>query len=64
MGFCEVNPKYNPVLSLLVFFVVTAVLVLTVPKGKPWNLSLKGIAMASYFGAINNALVISGLLSG
>jgi len=64
MGFCEVNPKYNPILSLLVFFVVTAVLVLTVPKGKPWSLSLKGIAMASYFGAINNALVISGLLSG
>lgn len=64
MGFCEANPRYNPVLSLLVFCTVTAILILTVPREKPWNLSLKGIALASYLGAINNAFVISGLLSG
>ncbi len=64
MGFCEMNPNYNPVLSLLVFSVVMAILTLTVPREKPWNLSLNGIAIASYLGAINNALVISGLLYG
>ena len=64
MGFCEMNPKYNPVFSLLVFCVATAILTLTVPREKPWNLCLKGIAIASYLGAINNALVILGLMSG
>ncbi|MCW4027521.1 MAG: hypothetical protein NWE76_08570 [Candidatus Bathyarchaeota archaeon] len=64
MGFCEANPKYNPVLSLAVFCVVTAILTLALPREKPWNLTLKGIAVASYFGAINNALVILGLIPG
>lgn len=64
MGFSEMNPKYNPVFSLLVFCVVTAILTLMVPREKPWNLGLKGIVIASYLGALNNALVIFGLLSG
>ena len=63
MGFCEMNPKYNPVLSLLVFLGITAMLTLIVPRKKPWILSLNGIAIASYLGAINNAMVILGLLS-
>ena len=64
LGFCEMNPKYDPVFSLLVFCVFTAILTLTVPREKYWDLSLKGIVLVSYLGAINNALVILGLLSG
>jgi hypothetical protein len=64
MGFSENNPAYNPVVSLLVFFVATAILTLTVPRKKPWNLSFYTIGVASYLGAINNVLVMSGLLFG
>ena len=64
MGFSESNPAYNPVVSLLVFFAVTAILTLTVPRKRPWNLSFYAIGVASYLGAINNVLVMSGLLSG
>ena len=64
MGFCESNPEYNPVVSLLIFFAVTTILTLAVPRNRPWNLSFYVIGAASYLGAINNVLVMSGLLSG
>lgn len=64
MGFCESNPEYNPVVSLLVFFAIIAVLTLAVPRNRPWNLSFYVIGAASYLGAVNNVLVMSGLLSG
>ena len=64
MGFCETNLEYNPVVSLLVFFAATAILTLAVPRKRPWNLSFYAIGAASYLGAINNVLVMLGLLSG
>ena len=64
LGFCESNPEYNPVVSLLIFFAITAILTLAVPRNRPWNLSFHVIGAASYLGAINNVLVMSGLITG
>ena len=63
-GLYETHPQYSPVWALLIFWGAIAVLTLTLPKKKPWNLSINSLALASYLGAINNVLVILGIFSG
>ncbi|MCW4020395.1 MAG: hypothetical protein NWF14_04110 [Candidatus Bathyarchaeota archaeon] len=63
-GLYETHPQYNPVWALMIFWGAIAVLTSTLPKKKPWNLSINGLALASYTGAVNNTLVILGLFSG
>ena len=61
MGFCEACPKYHPVWALAVFWGSIAILTLTLPREKPWNLPTFGLSAASFLGAVNNILVILGL---
>jgi len=63
-GLYETHPQYSPVWALLIFWGAITVLTLTLPKKKPWNISINGLASASYLGAINNILVILGLFPG
>jgi hypothetical protein len=64
IGLYETNPQYSPIWALLIFWGAITVLTLMLPKKKPWTLSINGLALASYLGAINNTLVILGLFSG
>jgi len=63
-GLYETHPQYSPLWALLIFWGAIAVLTLTLPKGKLWNMSINGLALASFIGAVNNFLVILGLFSG
>ena len=63
-GLYETHPQYSPVWALLIFWGALALLTLTLPKKKPWTLSINSLALASYAGAINNIFVILGLFSG
>ncbi len=63
-GFYETHAAYSPVWALLIFWSAIALLTLALPRKKPWTLSIHGIALASYLGAVNNTLVILGLFSG
>jgi hypothetical protein len=63
-GLYEINPQYSPVWALLIFWGAIAVLTVALPKKKPWTLSINGLALTPYIGAINNTLVILGLFSG
>ncbi|MEM2130276.1 MAG: hypothetical protein QXZ70_06730 [Candidatus Bathyarchaeia archaeon] len=63
-GLYETHPNYNPIYALTIFWTAIAALTLTLPKNKPWTLSINGIALASYIGTINNTLVILGLCYG
>jgi len=63
-GLYETHPHYSPVWALLIFWGALALLTLTLPKKKPWSLSINSLAFASYIGAINNILVILNLFPG
>jgi len=63
-GLYETHPNYNPIWALTIFWTAITTLTLTLPKSKPWILSINGIALASYIGAINNTLVILGVIPG
>jgi len=63
-GLYETHPQYSPLWALFIFWGAIAILTLTLPKKKPWNLSINSLALASYMGAINNILVILGLFPG
>jgi len=64
LGFYEVHPAYHPLKALLIFWGAITVLTLLLPSGKLWTMSINGIALASYIGAVNNTLLILGLFSG
>lgn len=64
LGFYETHPQYHPILALLVFWGTLTMLMLTLPKKRPWNLSLHGLALWSFLGAVNNILVILGIFPG
>jgi hypothetical protein len=64
MGLCETNPHYHPVRALLVFWTAISILALTLPNGKAKNIGTYVMALASYLGPVNNALVILGIFSG
>ena len=64
LGFYETHPNYHPLSALLIFWGVIAILVLLLPKERPWRLSINTIAMISYLGAVNNTLVIAGIFPG
>ncbi len=64
LGFYETHPEYHPLKALLIFWGAITVLTLLLPKEKLWRISINGIALASYLGAVNNTLVILGLFSG
>jgi len=63
-GLYETHPQYSPLWALLIFWGAIAILILTLPRKKPWNISINGLALASFIGAVNNVLVILGLFSG
>jgi len=63
-GLYETHPQYHPAWALLTFWGAIAVLTLTLPKQKPWNIGISGFALTSYIGAVNNTLVILGLFPG
>jgi len=64
MGFFETNPQYHPFSALLVFWGAVTVLTLVLPKKRTWIVVANGLALSSYIGVANNALVILGLFSG
>ena len=63
MGFSETNPQYHLVSALLVFWGAVSVLTLVLPKKRTWIVVANGLALSSYIGVTNNALVIFGLFS-
>ena len=64
MGFFETNLQYHPVSALLVFWGAITILTLVVPKKRIWIAAANGLALSSYIGVANNALVILGLFPG
>jgi hypothetical protein len=64
LGFYEINPNYHPLLALLVFWGITAILVLLLPRERPWRISINTLMLTSYLGAVNNTLVILGVFPG
>jgi len=63
-GFHETHALYHPLLALAIFWTAVAVLVLSLPRGRLWEGSIRFIASWSFLGAVNNILVILGLFSG
>ncbi len=63
-GFRETNASYSPIWAILYFWGAIAVLTMTLPRKRPWSWGTTGLALASYFGAVNNVLVIMGLFPG
>jgi len=64
LGFYEINRNYHPLLALLVFWGITAILVLLLPRERPWRMSINTLMLTSYLGAVNNTLVILGVFPG
>lgn len=64
MGYYESQPNYHPLLALLVFWGIAAILVLLLPKERPWRISINTLTLTSYLGAVNNASVILGIFPG
>jgi len=64
LGFYETHSAYHPLNALLIFWGIITVLTFLLPREKPWVMSINGIALASYLGAVNNTLVILGMFSG
>jgi hypothetical protein len=64
MGLYEINPQYHPVWALLYFWGVMVMFALFMPRRKIRVLSLYGLAAVSYFGVLNNTLVMLGLFHG
>ena len=64
LGYYESQPNYHPLLAVLVFWGITAILILLLPKERPWRISINTLMLTSYLGATNNTLVILGLFSG
>ena len=64
MGLYETNPQYHPVWALLYFWGIMIMFTLLISKRKVRMLSLYGLAIASYLGIVNNALVILGMFPG
>ena len=60
----EINPQYDPLWAVLVFWWALALLTLTISRKRIRNLGTNGLALFSYLGAINNALVIMGVFTG
>ena len=63
-GFYETHAQYHPLLALAIFWTAMAVLVLSLPRGRWWEGSIRFIAAWSFLGVINNTLVILGVFSG
>ena len=64
LGFYETHPQYHPLLALAIFWTAVAVLVLSLPRGRWWEESIRFIAAWSLLGAVNNTMVILGLFGG
>jgi len=64
MGLYETNPQYHPVWALLYFWGIMTVFTLLISKKKVRMVSLYGLAITSYLGIVNNALVILGMFPG
>jgi hypothetical protein len=64
LGYYESQPNYHPLTALLVFWGMTAVLILLLPRERSWRISINTLMLTSYLGAVNNALVILGIFPG
>jgi len=64
MGFYETHMQYNPVIALLIFVVANIVLAVSLPDTKKFNVAKCIFAAFSFFGVVNNALVILGIFGG
>jgi hypothetical protein len=64
MGFTETNLSYNPVYALSIFWSILTLLKLTLPNNRLGNITKNVLASVPFLGALNNTLVITGLISG
>jgi len=64
LGYYESQPNYHPLLALLVFWGITTILVLLLPKERSWRISINTLMLTSYVAAANNMLVILGIFQG
>ena len=64
MGFAEAYLRYNPLWAFLYFEGALAILVVGLPRKKPWTYCITGFALTTYLAPFNNLLVILGLFAG
>lgn len=64
LGFYESHPLYQPVYALVVFWGISALRTLTLPKGKFSELTKGAVASMAFLGFVNNTLVIFGIFRG
>ena len=57
-GLYEIHPQYNPLIALVTFWGIIALLTFTLPINKIRKLSTLSVALTSYLGTINNTLHI------
>ena len=63
MGLHETHPNYNPILALMIFWSLIAV-VRILPRTRVVRLFMILLSAAPFLGAVNNSLVILGVYSG
>jgi len=64
MGYYETHLQYSPLLSIGIFTGMITILALALPKSPKWRLCVIFLAAWSFFGAVNNMLVILGVFRG
>jgi hypothetical protein len=63
VGFREAHPQYHPVWGVIIFSLALVLLTLSLPRRKWWSRCITGVALCSYLGPVNNALVLLGIFS-
>ena len=58
IGLSEKNPFYSPFGTIMVLWTSLVILALSLPKGRTRRVSISALALASYFAATHNLLVI------
>ena len=60
----EINSQYNPLWAFVIFFSAILLLKSSLPEKGPWRHSIYFMVLFTYFGALNNILVILGIFPG
>lgn len=62
LGFYESHLSFSPLFAVAVFWGILALVNLMLPKGRVRTFSTRMFVLVSFFSAINNTIVITGIL--
>jgi hypothetical protein len=62
LGLYESHPSFNPLLAVAAFWGIQALVNLMLPKGRVRTFSTRMFVIVSFLGALNNTLVIMGVI--